>query len=226
MTTTFAPSNIGIPYGVVPMLIIIYLCTQVKLSKRSEVFLGASQNKFLAKLGKRATGGKNGSLKNVKRQMKSLFSSSIKILESDQSSWNVNSINLVKNAELIWQPKDKNKWEAYLNLDTVFVSSAINSAVPVDKRVLAALAHYPLAFATYIWLTSRLFRLEHPIRITWKELEEQFGCDYKRRSHFKFKFKKSLSVVTLFYPDANFKIGDEYLYLYRSKPHVPQRKRK
>jgi len=215
-----SPSDIGLPYGTYPRQLIIHLTTRAKITGNSEIFLGSSQSQFLKSLGLQNSGGKNGSLRAVKDQTKRLLASSILWSESTDSSWNQESMRIAQKVSMVWEPVNSSKWEASLKLDHAFFSDILNSAIPIDQRVIDVCSHYPLAIDTYCWLTHRYYRMSQSQLISWEQLANQFGNIYTRKSHFKVKFIMALDRVSLLYQKASFSTNTKGLILYPSPPHV------
>jgi len=71
------PSEIGLPYGSYPRLLLTWLTTEAVRTKSRELVLGPSLSAFMAELGLLATGSRWGTVPRLKDQMLRLFSSMI-----------------------------------------------------------------------------------------------------------------------------------------------------
>ena len=72
-----SPSFIGLPYGNIPRLLLLYLVTSAIRTKKQDILLGSSVSEFLSKLGIGHTGGSRGDVTRYKQQAIRLFSSSL-----------------------------------------------------------------------------------------------------------------------------------------------------
>ncbi len=216
-----APSQIGLPYGGYPRILIVYITTKAKKSAAREIYLCKSLNQLLKQLGIRPTGGSKGTLTSFKKQFQRLLACSIKWVEIEDDQWSIDNINIVSNAKQLWDPYCQSKWEAYITLDYDFFINIKNHAIPIDTRVTSALCHFPLAFDLYCFLTGRYYRLPKPIIIKWMDLRAQIGNQYARQFHYKQKIEEALKVVNLLYPAARFEVSDKGLKLFPSKTHIP-----
>ena len=60
--SVLAPETVGIPYGVIPRLLLIWVATEAKVRKTRDIELGRSFREFMSKLNLQCTGGKNGTI--------------------------------------------------------------------------------------------------------------------------------------------------------------------
>lgn len=78
--TTGKIESVGIPYGIIPRLLLIWISTEVTQTKKRRLELGASLSEFMRKLGLNPTmGGKRGDIMRLKEQMRRLFRCRISI---------------------------------------------------------------------------------------------------------------------------------------------------
>lgn len=87
----------GLPYGVVPRIIMIWLCTEIKLKKSNIIYLGKDQNEFIKKLGITPTGGVNGSINRIKKQFIKLFHSTISVINKKKNLYKFINLTIVDN---------------------------------------------------------------------------------------------------------------------------------
>ena len=214
-------SPFGVPYGSVARRAMYYIAKQVVTQKSPEIFLGKSQAKFLFNLKMQSTGGVNGTIVNLQNQIKRLFTSTISWSETTDVMFSCNTMSITKEVCIFWDKRTPEQWQTHLTLSEEFYQEIINNAVPIDLRVIDALSYYPFAMDVYGWLTYRYFHLKSIQRIPWLSLEGQFGNNYSRLINFKRKFNKAITEVSFFYPQANYKITEDFLILYKSSPHIP-----
>ena len=218
-----APTDIGLPYGVLPRRLLIWITTQAKIKRSQQIYLGSSQNVLLKNLGLPRTGGRRGSIASFRDQTKRLFSCSIQWIEEDEHGWATTPLPLLEHSKLLWQPLSGSAWTARIVLSRVFFDDIQLKAVPVDLRVLKAVSHYPLAIDVYCWLTHRLHNMGRPSFITWEQLESQFGNQFARAWHFKSNFVEAIDRISLVYPAARISIRPSGVLLHSGGGHVRSR---
>src|SRR5690606_38167298 len=73
----------GIPYGIIPRLILMYICSEAKRTQDRKISLGANLSGFLRELGMEPRGGKRGDITRFKNQLLRLVTAKIKFEYSD-----------------------------------------------------------------------------------------------------------------------------------------------
>ena len=73
-------------------------------------------------------------------------------------------------------------WESKIYLGEQFFNEIINHPVPLDMNTLTGLKRCALGLDLYLWLTYRTFTLRAPLRLTWRQLYQQFGTDPAKAS--------------------------------------------
>lgn len=200
------PKNIGVPFGVIPRLLLCWLTTEAVKTKEREILLGNSLSDFMRKIDMMPTGGRKGSITRLKTQAIRLFSSSISCVYDGENEFAKMSLPITDKTYLWWDPKNPDQislWKSTVLLGKEFFEEIINRPVPIDFRALKALKGSPLLLDVYIWLTYRLSYLGKPAVIPWKSLQTQFGSNYARLEDFKVNFRRSLKKVLLVYSDAH-----------------------
>ena len=221
--TILAPSDVGLPYGSIPRLLLSWVTTEAVRTRSPVLELGPTLSAFMDDLGYTPTGGEKGDITRLRNQMTRLFSSSISCIYDDKNKTRIVNVNLVKEACLWWDPKTPDQlplWKSTITLGTDFFNEIIEKPVPIDIRALKLLKRSPMALDIYCWLTHRLFYLQKPVEIPWAGLQLQFGADYKLTRQFKEAFLQHLRAVLVVYPDAKVEEGTRGLILKPSKPHV------
>lgn len=219
-----ANPDIGIPYGSIPRLIMIWITTEAVRKKSRELVLNHSLSSFMSELGIPRTGAY---IERFKDQIKRLFSCSISCTYDDGDTWQIENVSTVKRASLTWAPQKDGASktnESVLLLDTDFFNEIINSPVPIDMNVIKKLKNSSLALDIYSWLTYRMSYLSKMTKISWESLHNQFGSNYAQDKSGRFAFKKKFSEqmvkVLALYPDANIQKNENGLTLLPSKTHV------
>ena len=221
--TILADSEVGLPYGSIPRLLMSWITTEAVRTKQREIILGKTLSEFMAELEMIPSGGRWGSITRLKDQMKRLFSASISCTYDDGKSWGIRNVMPVERAELWWGPKNPHQatmWESKLLLGDTFFNEVIESPVPIDMRSLKVLRQSPMAIDIYCWLTYRMSYLRKITPIPWEVLQVQFGANYKDIRQFKRRFLNQLKKVLFVYPDANVKEGAGTLILLPGKSHI------
>ena len=240
LTLTVAPTSKkhGIPFGVVPRMILAWICTELCLTEDRTLSLGHSQSDFLKKIGMHNNGR---DIERFKDQALRLFKSVISVEYADSTSGDESARLLISSqSHVFWHPKcsdQKALWESSLELSEDFAREVLANKVPIDMRVFHALSRSPLSMDIYTWLTYRMFvidKLGHPFaRIPWVGLKMQFGANFPDTQQglydFKTNFKKRLREVLNFYPEARDSLEDEKkigcLKLWPAPLHIPHLKR-
>jgi hypothetical protein len=214
------------PHGVIPRLILLYVCSQATLRKSKVIDICGSQTAFMQAIDLNPSGGKNGIRKNLKRQFIHLSKVSFELI-------------LFTNNKKIYffgkifetEPYDieSGKWNKEIKLSEEFYNSLITdkNSIPLDKRAIYALQRSTLALDLYFMLSERLHRVARDNYILrWKKLREQFGQEYANnkggRINFKKAFAHALDQVRAVYPNAVVEIVKCGLKIGKSEPPIPK----
>lgn len=224
--------NTGLPFGVIPRLILVWLSSEVTRTKSREVFLGKNISDFMRKIGLTSlTGGKNGSITRVKEQLIRLFFSSFFIYK-DQNNGVIteqfsSSFRIAQQTKFWWDNRDSSDINGVLFLDDVFYERATESMIPVDLRVIRILKNSPIALDVYSWLTYRFSYLSKITRIPWKSLMAQFGSGFENSSSgvraFRIRVEEALKKINTVWP-INVECNKDFLILRPTKPHISKTK--
>lgn len=224
--TILAPSAIGIPYGVVPRLLLTWLTTEAVRTKSRRIELGASLTAFMRELGMTATGGKWGSITRFKKQALSLFSCTVSFTYTTEDGKGQGLLNrTVADEVMLWQYEEGARLQSHVTLSEPFYKEITAHAVPLDMRALKALRRSPMALDIYSWLTYRVSYLKAPTAITWTSLQNQFGAQYKRTVDFKVNFLKELKKVQAVYPKLKVEASSKALLISPAPTHIKRAKK-
>ncbi len=224
--------NVGLPYGHYPRLLMCWVTREAVRNRSPVLELGDSLSAFMRQLGlvspesKWPTGGQRGTIARLRDHMQRLFCSAVSWTHEGKGSWQRIGVHPVKTAQLWWDPKQQDQvtlWKSTITLDQDFYDEIVRHPVPLDLRVLKALAtmQATLAIDIYAWLTYRMSYMEKPTMVPWAALALQFGGNYGRTRDFKKKFVRWLKVVKQLYPSANVAPTDAGVMLVPSPTHVP-----
>lgn len=220
--TVISPSDIGVPYGSYPRLLMSWITTEVVKKKEPVLTLGASLSAFMNELGLIPTGGRWGTIPRLREQMVRLFSSSVSCHYRDESRDVGIGLRVAKTYDLWWDPKNPNQsnlWQSTVTLSQDFFDEIVDRPIPVDLRVLKTIKQSAMKLDIYCWLTHRMSYLTKQTEIRWELLQDQLGTGYTRTRAFKEAFIEHLKGVLLCYP-ASIKINDNGIILVPSKTHV------
>lgn len=226
--TILSPSDVGLPYGTYPRLLLAWITTEAVRTKSPELVLGPTLSNFMSQLWLLSTGGRWGTIGRLKDQMQWLFSSTISArMEAPTETLGMRMGVAVK-YRLWWDPKSPEQaalWLSTVSLSHDFYREIIDRPVPIDVRAFQVLKKSPLALDIYCWLTYRLSYLKTKTEIPWPALRAQFGAGYPETPQgqwdFKHNFLKQLRSVLGVYPEAKISQGGTGLLLKPSKPHIP-----
>ncbi|WP_421084856.1 replication protein RepA [Rothia nasimurium] len=217
------------PYGIVPRLFLIWLTTEIKLSKSRRVEVGKSVNALRAQLGI-SSGGKQHA--NFTRQLEALFSAHIVVFEQGPKKEGVTAnkgkVLQIADSWEIWKSSETGEVvesiPSTLEVSESFYNHVQNTAVPLVSEIVSAFKRDPMRLDIYCWLVHRLYMQRAPeSNVSWSQLSKQFGGNYARERSFKKAFVDHLQVVLLYYPEARVSVTRNGLILRRSKLHIPPR---
>lgn len=209
-------SPAGLPFGSIPRLVISFIVTEAIRKKTREIYLGESLSDFLNKLGLACTGGKNGTIQRLHKQLDSLFSCFIScssLLNHDAGKVKfLTNMLIADKAMLWWEPQslydESGKFRSCVYLSERFYEAITAAPVPVDLDVLLHLKRSPMAIDIYCWATYKMYNCKARTFISWDDLSLQFGSIDSNLRKFKFNFLKHLKSVMKVYPDFKYDSSD------------------
>lgn len=219
----------GIPYGTIPRLVLIYLCSEAIRTKSRTISLGDNLTSFLGELGMRNQGGKRGDITRFKEQMRRLVSSRIKFQYRTDSHEAAFNATIVKKYFFFWDEKNPDQstlFRSEITLDADFFEEIIKSKVPLHLKAVAALKNNALGLDLYMWLTYRQSRLTKAAFIKWSDLMQQVGSDYAKVNDFQKKAKNVLFEIQALWKDFTFETKRGGFIIYPSGPHIPMSEKK
>lgn len=205
--TMLARSDIGLPYGTVPRLVMAWMTTEAVRTKERELKLGTSLSSFMEQLDMVPTGGRWGTISRLRDQMRRLLSASVMAVYDADDGWAHKSVQMFSESRLWWDPKSPEQaglWQSTLTLGEDFFKEVVERPVPVDMRALKALKRSPMTLDIYVWLTYRNSYLKRPTLIPWPALQAQFGAGYPDTKQglrdFKKSYLRAMNKVLAIYP--------------------------
>lgn len=192
-----------LPYGVKPRLVMYHLCSEAVRTQSPNIDLGGSMRSFLERIGITYTGR---TLTHFKRQMLALSACRMTLAYWDNGRIRQTNADPIHTFDA-WFPQDPGQqvlWADEIVLGREFFDTLCEHAVPLDPRAVHALQHSALALDIYNWLAHRLCRVRKKggTKLSWRNLKEQFGHEYKTSKDFKREFKRALLKVRAVYPGA------------------------
>jgi hypothetical protein len=201
---------IGVPYGGIARLILLYLQTEAIRTGSSEVELGRSMKGWMSKMGL-TTGGRTYQL--VAEQALRISSSRLTFFTERPNGAEIRQNGaFVQDAISLAGVMDDGQpslWQDRVRLDEGFYRSLKEHPVPVREEAIRAIGTKSLALDVYVWLSYRLHSLSKPTPISWTALHTQFGAGIKAVRHFKPVFMDALQLATAVYPEAGVNILEE-----------------
>jgi Plasmid encoded RepA protein len=215
--------HVGVPYGSVARLILLFLQTEALRKKTREVELGGSLRQWLTKIGA-SIGGSNA--RAVRDQAERI--SRCRLTFHIQGSGKVGLVNQSIVDRALFIENDSISRQGRLSLETAklsegFFEQLMKHPVPIEEAAIKAISNNPAALDAYLWLAYRLHVLSGDKLITWKALKSQFGTSYKEMFHFKPRFTQALALATAVYRAAKIEVSEQGVLLKPSRPPVSQK---
>ena len=198
------------------------ICTEVVQEKKTVLTLGDSLSHFMRQLGLIPTGGRWGTIPNLREQMKRLFNAriSVSLVNRDKRAF----FDISKAYDLWWdhtQPDQRSLWKSTVTLSEEFYREIIEHPIPINMKILRALKRSPLGLDLYLFLTYRVSYLKKPTSIPLKALHQQFGAEYKDIKNFKRKVHRELLKIKTAWPQLNYELQPGRIALLPSQPSIP-----
>jgi hypothetical protein len=213
-----------LPYGTTPRLVMVHLSSEAIRTQNRRVELGDSMRQFLQTLGIQTNGGPRGGYTSLKRQMEALAACRLTVGMHAHGRVVTVDAKPIRRFEA-WIQNDgpqRTLWPGLLELSPEFFDTLTQHAVPLDYRALSALKHSALALDVYTWLAHRLCRIREPkgVILSWSNLHDQFGQEYRLVKDFKKAFRHVLRQVWLVYPTARIEDWAHGIILKSSPPPI------
>jgi hypothetical protein len=214
---------VGVPYGSIARLILLYLQTEAVRTHCPEVELGRSMNSWMGRMSL-STGGRTYQL--VTEQARRISACRLTFFtERDNGAETRHNGAFVQDAISLAGVSDENQpslWQDRVRLDEGFWQSLRDHPVPVREEAIKAIGTRSLAIDVYIWLAYRLHALSKPAPVNWAAVHAQFGAGFRLVRQIKPTFLEALALALAVYPEARVEADREGLVLYPSLPAVPK----
>ena len=220
--------NHGFPYGSYPRLVCSYIAREVRLKRSRRVFLGDSLSAFMAELGLVPTGGRWGTITNLRKQIVALVNAKIAFGYAGDENVDAGGHQLFADEWALWWDENKGSIEqGSLFPNYIYIGEKLaedfSKSFPVDMAILMALKQSSLALDLYAWATSKVYGMKNAIAIPWTSMHAQFGSDYSGPHgvrDFRAKAVKYLRTIKALYPDFRYELPRGRLLVLPSNPSV------
>lgn len=216
---------IGVPYGSIARMILLYLQTKAVRTRSREVELGTSMNAWLTAMGI-PVGGKTYQI--VREQSRRISRCRLTFFRRSDTAEIVTNGAFVRDAILPLNPDGPEQlplWQERVRLDEGFYQSLIDHPLPLREAAIRQISNRSMAIDLYIWLAYRLHVLRAPVEVGWPALRRQFGESYAQLRFFRRDALPPLRLALAVYPEARVIIDEKAgLILYPSPPPVSERK--
>ena len=226
-----------LPYGMYPRLLGAWVATEACRTQSRTIHLGRNLSRFLEDtLHVKVTGGKNGTITQLKEQMWRFFNCEIAVLENVEVDGavrkGIDRMPMSSKIRIWWHPKSRDQeglFESYVLLGEEFFASILAHPVPIDWTTVNQLRRSSLALDLYFWITYRMHTMRGTRVIVplWGpgSLAQQVGANYaldtaKHRKDFRHKIAEALAKVHSHYPAAKIELEDGNVTLLKSAAHV------
>jgi hypothetical protein len=211
---------VGLPYGAIARIILLYLQTEAVKTRSREIELGRSMRLWLTTMGLE-TGGENYRL--VREQSRRLGLCRLTFYNITESATVITNGSFVRSSIVPHNADNQSAlWQEAVKLDEGFYQSLIEHPLPLREAAIRKISRRSMAIDIYIWLAYRLHKLTKPTPITWKALHAQFGAGFQRVRAFREKFKEPLELALAAYPEAVVVTDDVGVCLYPSPSPVAE----
>jgi hypothetical protein len=218
-------TSVGIPFGYVARLILLYLQTEAIKTRSREVELGRSMHSWLKAMGLNSGGKGYEAVREQSRRLSLCRLTFYRVGEGGEAVMNGGFVR-----EAILPGRDPggeqlSLWRETVVLDEVFYESLVRHPLPVRETAIRKLAGRSMAIDLYIWLAYRLHHLTKPIRVPWPALYRQFGSGFGLQRQFKAHAREALALAMSAYPEAQVRADDQAILLMPSPSPVPEQAR-
>jgi hypothetical protein len=213
---------IGVPYGSIARLILLYLQTEAVRTNSPEVALGRSMKAWMSRMSL-TTGGKTYQL--VTEQARRLSACRLTFFTDRDGGELRHNGAFVRDAITFASVYDRDQptlWQDRVRLDPSFWLSLQQHPVPVREEAISAIGTRSLAIDVYIWLAYRLHALTKSTPIGWGAVHAQFGAGFRLIRQIKPTFLEALNLALAVYPEAQVDADKQGLVLHPSPPAVPK----
>jgi len=187
----------GIPYGIIPRLILVWIVTEILRTKSRRLELGNRLADFLLKLGLDPSNGtgKRSDARRVREQLERLLNALISFEYSltdegrQGTAWL--KMHVAPRGVLWWSKKDPEQaslFGSWIEISEEFFNAVMKHPHPLDIRVLRHIKDSSLGIDLYTILNREAYRAmkdDKPRFLAWEWLHEQTGNECERLDNFR-----------------------------------------
>lgn len=213
---------VGIPFGSIARVILLYLQTEAVKTRSREVELGRSMNQWLSSMN---IDGGGRQYRLVREQSRRLSLCRLTFYRTTDETTRITNSSFVRDAILPSRGSNQiTLWREVVRLDEGFYESLIAHPMPVLESAIKQIGSRSMAIDVYVWLACRLHHLKRSMPVPWRALYEQFGGGYSQFRQFKAKLKEPMALALAAYREARVSVDDNGVTLYPSASPVQSRK--
>lgn len=194
-----------LPSGKIARLILLWICTQAKITQQRTITLQPSMRSFLSELG---VPWSQKNAHEVSNQLQALIACKLQITTAKKANGErgvgLRNILIADEASLWFvYGNDGSKENSHITLAEAFYEG-LPKAVPLDREKVTYLnrsSKSALTLDIYFWLCLRLYGEKKPSRVSWNQLHQQFGSQAALKK-FKLTFRQSLEQAREMYPNS------------------------
>ena len=201
----------GIPYGIIPRLILVWMVTEIIRTKSRRLELGNRLADFLRTLGlDPSRGGKRSDARRVRQQMEKLFNSIMSfgasLKDEGRNGYVREDIQVAPKGVFWWSEKDPGQtalFGSWIEVSEDFFKTVMNAPSPLDIRVLRHIKDSSLGIDLYTILNREAFRAMKdgkPRFLAWEWLYEQTGNEYGNLHDFRRKALVQIKAILAVHP--------------------------
>ena len=168
---------VGVPYGSIARLILLYLQTEAIRTNSPEVELGRSMNSWMGRMSL-STGGRTYQL--VTEQARRISACRLTFFtERENGAETRHNGAFVQDAISLAGVSDAERAAVVAGPGAAgprILALAAHHPVPVREEAIKAIGTRSLAIDVYIWLAYRLHALTKPAPVSWTAVHGQFGA--------------------------------------------------
>lgn len=214
---------VGVPYGSIARLILLYLQTEAIRTNSPEVELGRSMKSWMGRMNLSA-GGKTYQLvteqaRRISACRLTFFADRDGLEARHNGAFVQDAITL---SGLAGGEAQGTLWQDRVRLDAGFWQSLREHPVPIREEAIQAIGTRSLAIDVYVWLAYRLHALGKSTLVGWPAVHAQFGAGFRLVRQLKPNFIEALNLALAVYPEARVEMTRDGVVLHPSPTAVPK----
>lgn len=194
-----------LPSGKISRAIMIWVCTQAKVSSSDQITLPRSMRVFLEELGiPWSSQNSHEVINQLQALTRCMFTiSSDKEVQNENELYHASFLLTQESKIRVADGLISNQAHSQIHLSPQLFNQ-LKDAVPIDKKSYSDLLKYQKTALTvdiYVWLCLRLYKRKSLSHVSWNQLHLQFGSNAQLK-HFKQNFREALAIALKSFPGA------------------------